>query len=51
VVEARDRCIETIYQDLTLADNIDVGANVLLGGEPMRRRRTRETKPTRSFGS
>ncbi|MFO1061691.1 MAG: ATP-binding cassette domain-containing protein [Dongiaceae bacterium] len=32
--EARDRGIETIYQDLALADNLDVGANVFLGREP-----------------
>jgi simple sugar transport system ATP-binding protein len=36
--EARDRGIETIYQDLALADNLDVGANVFLGREPMTRR-------------
>jgi ABC-type sugar transport system ATPase subunit len=35
--EARERGIETIYQDLALADNLDVGANVFLGREPMRR--------------
>src|SRR5215468_9283415 len=35
---ARDRGIETIYQDLALADNLDVGANVFLGRELMRRR-------------
>jgi len=35
---ARDRGIETIYQDLALADNLDVGANVFLGREPMCRR-------------
>ncbi len=35
--EARDAGIETIYQDLALADNLDVGANVFLGREPMRR--------------
>src|ERR1700738_5724202 len=29
--------IETIYQDLALADNLDVGANVFLGREPVRR--------------
>ena len=34
---ARDQGIETIYQDLALADNLDVGANVFLGREPMRR--------------
>jgi simple sugar transport system ATP-binding protein len=33
--EARARGIETIYQDLALADNLDVGANVFLGREPM----------------
>jgi ABC-type sugar transport system ATPase subunit len=38
--EARDLGIETIYQDLALADNLDVGANVFLGREP----------PTRRFG-
>lgn len=31
---ARDAGIETIYQDLALADNLDVGANVFLGREP-----------------
>jgi len=36
--DARDRGIETIYQDLALADNLDVGANVFLGREPMTRR-------------
>jgi simple sugar transport system ATP-binding protein len=35
--DARERGIETIYQDLALADNLDVGANVFLGREPMRR--------------
>ena len=35
---ARDRGIETIYQDLALVDNLDVGANVFLGREPMCRR-------------
>jgi len=35
--EARDLGIETIYQDLALADNLDVGANVFLGREPPRR--------------
>jgi simple sugar transport system ATP-binding protein len=35
--QARARGIETIYQDLALADNLDVGANVFLGREPMRR--------------
>ncbi len=36
--DARGRGIETIYQDLALADNLDVGANVFLGREPMTRR-------------
>ncbi|HEU4742951.1 MAG TPA: ATP-binding cassette domain-containing protein [Meiothermus sp.] len=35
--EARQAGIETIYQDLALADNLDVGANVFLGREPMKR--------------
>jgi simple sugar transport system ATP-binding protein len=35
--EARTLGIETIYQDLALADNLDVGANVFLGREPGRR--------------
>lgn len=35
--EAREAGIETIYQDLALADNLDVGANVFLGREPMKR--------------
>ncbi|HTX74543.1 MAG TPA: ATP-binding cassette domain-containing protein [Rectinemataceae bacterium] len=30
--------IETIYQDLALAENLDVGANIFLGRERMRRR-------------
>ena len=36
--QARDHGIETIYQDLALADNLDVGSNVFLGREPVRRR-------------
>jgi len=36
--EARDIGIETIYQDLALSDNLDVGANVFLGREPATRR-------------
>jgi ABC-type sugar transport system ATPase subunit len=36
--QARDQGIETIYQDLALADNLDVGANVFLGREPILRR-------------
>ena len=35
--QARNLGIETIYQDLALADNLDVGANVFLGREPMRK--------------
>ena len=35
--QARDQGIETIYQDLALADNLDVGANVFLGREPIKR--------------
>jgi simple sugar transport system ATP-binding protein len=35
--EARDRGIETIYQDLALADNLSIGANIFLGREPMRK--------------
>ncbi|CAM5487024.1 D-xylose transport system ATP-binding protein [Aquamicrobium terrae] len=35
--EARDKGIETIYQDLALADNLSIGANIFLGREPMRR--------------
>jgi simple sugar transport system ATP-binding protein len=36
--EARDKGIETIYQDLALADNLTIGANIFLGREPMRRK-------------
>ena len=36
--EARDRGIETIYQDLALADNLTIGANIFLGREPMTRK-------------
>jgi simple sugar transport system ATP-binding protein len=35
--DARERGIETIYQDLALADNLDVGENVFLGREPRTR--------------
>jgi ABC-type sugar transport system ATPase subunit len=31
--EARDAGIETIYQDLALAENLDIGANIFLGRE------------------
>jgi ABC-type sugar transport system ATPase subunit len=34
--QARARGIETVYQDLALADDLSVGANVFLGREPMR---------------
>ena len=34
---ARDAGIETIYQDLALCENLDVGANIFLGREPVRR--------------
>jgi simple sugar transport system ATP-binding protein len=33
--DARDKGIETIYQDLALADNLTIGANIFLGREPM----------------
>jgi simple sugar transport system ATP-binding protein len=33
--EARDSGIETIYQDLALADNLTIGGNIFLGREPM----------------
>ena len=36
--EARDRGIDTIYQDLALADNLTIGANIFLGREPMTRK-------------
>ena len=35
--EAREHGIETIYQDLALADNLPIGANIFLGREPMRK--------------
>jgi ribose transport system ATP-binding protein len=35
--QAREHGIETIYQDLALADNLDAGANVFLGREVMKR--------------
>lgn len=35
--EARDKGIETIYQDLALADNLSIGANIFLGREPMKK--------------
>ena len=36
-IDALANGIETIYQDLALADNLDVGANVFLGREPTTR--------------
>jgi ABC-type sugar transport system ATPase subunit len=35
--EARARGIETVYQDLALADDLSIGANIFLGREPVRR--------------
>jgi len=35
-IEARDRGIETIYQDLALANNLDVAGNIFLGREKER---------------
>ena len=35
--DIRNRGIETIYQDLALAENLDVGANVFLGKEVTKR--------------
>ena len=34
--EARENGIETIYQDLALADNLSIGENIFLGREPKR---------------
>ncbi|MCC7450908.1 MAG: sugar ABC transporter ATP-binding protein [Anaerolineae bacterium] len=36
-MHARDLGIETIYQDLALAENLDVGANVFLGREVLKK--------------
>ncbi|KJY80928.1 ATP-binding cassette domain-containing protein [Vibrio nigripulchritudo] len=36
--QARSSGIETIYQDLALADNLDVGSNIFLGREPKTKR-------------
>ena len=36
-VDARRVGIETVYQDLALADDLSVGANIFLGREPVRR--------------
>ena len=35
--EARESGIETIYQDLALADNLSIGENIFLGREPKRK--------------
>ena len=35
--EARENGIETIYQDLALADNLSIGENIFLGREPKRK--------------
>jgi len=35
--EARERGIETVYQDLALADDLSIGANIFLGREPVKR--------------
>ena len=35
--DAREAGVETIYQDLALADDLSVGANIFLGREPSRR--------------
>jgi simple sugar transport system ATP-binding protein len=35
--DAREKGIETIYQDLALADNLTIGGNIFLGREPMRK--------------
>jgi simple sugar transport system ATP-binding protein len=35
--DARDTGIETIYQDLALCENLDAGANIFLGREPVHR--------------
>ena len=35
--DARARGIETVYQDLALADDLSIGANIFLGREPIRR--------------
>jgi ABC-type sugar transport system ATPase subunit len=33
-MDAREMGVETIYQDLALAENLDVGSNIFLGREP-----------------
>ncbi len=37
-MDARNRGIETIYQDLALCENLDATVNIFLGREPMRHR-------------
>jgi ABC-type sugar transport system ATPase subunit len=37
-IDARRHGVETIYQDLALANNLDVGANIFLGREVKKRR-------------
>lgn len=37
-LDARRQGIETIYQDLALCENLDVGSNIFLGREQMRRK-------------
>jgi ABC-type sugar transport system ATPase subunit len=37
-MDARRQGVETIYQDLALANNLDVGANIFLGREARKRR-------------
>jgi ABC-type sugar transport system ATPase subunit len=36
-IDARSEGIETIYQDLALANNLDVGANIFVGREMKQR--------------
>jgi ABC-type sugar transport system ATPase subunit len=36
-MDARTAGVETIYQDLALCENLDAGANIFLGREPVRR--------------
>lgn len=36
-IDARKAGIETIYQDLALADNLNIGGNIFLGREPKKR--------------
>ena len=36
-IEARAKGIEVVYQDLALADNLSIGANIFLGREPMKK--------------